>query len=361
MSGLGEVLALAKRAGVASPMREFPATFLGSSEITLSELAMAYTGFPNGGWRPSAPFVLTKIEDADGEVLFQAKVRPRVRIVDEAPAYQVHATLADNLRTGAASRFGLKPMAAGGKSGTAYNFTDALFAGYNSEVTCVVWTGFDKPSPIYRGAFGSQLALPVWAKMMNAAVDYLPVHEIRKPSNLKKVEICERSGDLATDQCYETIDGERHRTTFTTFLTTAQMPKVSCPVHTGGRAQPVGDDDDHAVGGACRGAGHGRQKCAESGCRWSTWEASSPCRCARRRWWTARRKETLTTPCSPSIAAGGDLPKGNGPDPASAGQPVPTPTPEKEVRGAQHVQPAEQEVTNMLPVKVDPPDTLQFN
>ena len=52
--------------------------------------------------------------------------------------------------------------------------------------------------------------------MMNAAADYLPTREIRKPGNLKKVEICERSGDLATDKCYETIDGERHRTTFFT-------------------------------------------------------------------------------------------------------------------------------------------------
>ena len=84
-------------------MREFPATFLGSSEVTLAELALAYTGFPNGGWRPSAPYLLTKIEDADGEVLFQAKTRPRVRIVDEAPAYQVHNALSQDLKVGVAS------------------------------------------------------------------------------------------------------------------------------------------------------------------------------------------------------------------------------------------------------------------
>ena len=121
--GLDNVLALAKRAGIASPMREFPATFLGSSEITLSELALAYTGFPNGGWRPSAPFVLTKIEDSDGEVLFQAKHASRVRIVDEAPGLSGPCDAwRTTSKTGPASRFGLKPMAAGGKSGTAYNF-----------------------------------------------------------------------------------------------------------------------------------------------------------------------------------------------------------------------------------------------
>ena len=78
-----------------------------------------------------------------------------MRIVDVGPAYQVHNELAQVLKTGiaatAGSRYGLRPMAAGGKPGTAYNFTDALFAGYNSEVTCAVWAGFDKPSTIYRG------------------------------------------------------------------------------------------------------------------------------------------------------------------------------------------------------------------
>ncbi len=359
--GLREVLDLSKRAGIASPMREFPATFLGSSEITLSELALAYTGFPNGGWRPSAPFVLTKIEDADGEVLFQAKGRPRVRIVDEAPAYQVHATLADNLRTGTASRFGLKPMAAGGKSGTAYNFTDALFAGYNSEVTCVVWTGFDKPSPIYRGAFGSQLALPVWAKMMNAVVDFLPVHEIRKPSNLKKIEICERSGDLATDQCYETIDGERHRTTFTTYLTTAEIPKISCPVHTGAGRNPA------AMMMITRMAARMEVPPTDSK---APPKADKVVNLANIKSVPVRAPTVVDSAAErdpydavqPVIAPGGDLAvKGIGPDVAAAGQPVSTPTPEKEVRGAQHVQAAEQEITNLLPVKVDPPDTLQFN
>ncbi len=239
-TGLDNVLALAKRAGINSPLREFPATFLGSSEVTLSELALAYTGFPNGGWRPAAPYLLSEIKDADGNVLFRAKPGPRARIVDVAPAYQVHNELAQILKSGIAatanSRYGLKSMVAGGKPGTAYNFTDALFAGYNSEVTCAVWAGFDKPSPIYRGAFGSQVALPVWVNVMNAAAQVLPPKDIPVPSGLRKVEICTESGELATDRCYETTDGERHRTTFVTYATKEEMPQRFCPVHGGGRS-----------------------------------------------------------------------------------------------------------------------------
>ena len=173
-------------------------------------------------------------------VLFEAKHGPKVRVIDDGPAFQVHSALAQELKTGvgsaASSRYGLRPMAAGGKPGTSYNFSDALFAGYNSQVTCAVWMGFDKPTPIYRGAFGSQLALPVWVKVMNAAAQYYPTQDIKMPRTLTKVDICEKSGELATDRCFETVAGEKHRTTFTTYATAAEKPTQYCQVHGGGRS-----------------------------------------------------------------------------------------------------------------------------
>ncbi len=239
-TGLKDVLELAKRAGINSPLREFPATFLGGSEVTLSELALAYSSFPNGGWRAAAPFLLSRIEDADGQILYQAKPGARARAVDEGPAYQVHSALVENMRTGpasaATSRFGLKSSLMAGKSGTSFNFADAFFAGYDSEVTSVVWTGFDKPTPIYRGAFGSELALPVWVQIMNAAAALTPPKEIAVPRGLKKVDVCAESGELATNRCFETINGEQRRTVFTTYATPAQMPQIPCPVHGGGRS-----------------------------------------------------------------------------------------------------------------------------
>src|SRR3954454_10592688 len=54
-AGVDSVIELCKNAGMHSPLRLFPATFLGSSEITLAELALAYTIFPNQGWRSNTP------------------------------------------------------------------------------------------------------------------------------------------------------------------------------------------------------------------------------------------------------------------------------------------------------------------
>jgi penicillin-binding protein 1A len=133
-------------------------------------------------------------------------------------------------------------MPAAGKTGTAYDFTDTLFAGYDSNFTCAVWTGFDKPQKIYRGAFGRELALPIWVDIMNAAAQSYPAREIKQPANLKQIEICSRSGLLATDNCYDSVktaNGEtvQRRTTYTEIATPSQAPTESCNVHGEPRAR----------------------------------------------------------------------------------------------------------------------------
>ena len=250
-AGVDSVLQLCSAAGVRSSLRPYPATFLGSSEITIAELALAYTIFPNGGWRPGTPHILERIEEKDGSVVWDAKsARTRQTVIKSETAYEVHSCLVDALESGtgkvARTQFGLKKMPAAGKTGTAYDFTDALFAGYDSNFTCAVWMGFDKPQKIYRGAFGRELALPVWVDIMNAAAERYPPREITRPSNLKEVEICSRSGLLATDKCYDAVkstsgDTVQRRTTYREIATSAQMPTELCNVHGEPRARLVRD------------------------------------------------------------------------------------------------------------------------
>jgi len=249
--GVDPVIQLCHAAGIRSPLRPFPATFLGSSEITLAELALAYTIFPNGGWRPTTPHILDRIEEKDGTIVWQApEDRTRQRVIKTETAYEVHSCLVEALESGtgraAREKFGLKKFPAAGKTGTAYDFTDALFAGYDDSITCAVWAGFDKPQKIYRGAFGSEIALPIWVEMMNAASERYPPKEIPKPAGMQKVEICSRSGLLATDKCYDSVksaSGEtvRRRTTYMEIATAAQTPTDSCNVHGEAKARLVRD------------------------------------------------------------------------------------------------------------------------
>ena len=246
-AGVDAVLQLCASAGIHSPLRPYPATFLGSSEVTLAELALGYTVFPNGGWRSSTSHILERIEEKDGTVVWDSKQQSiRKIVIKPETAYEVHSCLVDALESGtgkaAYTQFGLEKFPAAGKTGTAYDFTDALFAGYDSNFTCAVWVGFDKPQKIYRGAFGRELALPIWVDLMNTAAQSYPPREVKQPSSLSQIEICSRSGLLATDRCYDPVktsngDTVQKRTTYMEIATPAQAPTEPCNIHGEPRAR----------------------------------------------------------------------------------------------------------------------------
>ncbi len=243
MTGLERLIPLAREAGIDSALRPFPATYLGSSEITLMELTNAYTLFPNLGARPEKPFIIDRIETKEGKVVYQGR-SPMKRVLKPTTAYEIHSCLAEVLDRGTAEKtyteLGLKRFPLGGKTGTAYNFTDTWFVGYSSAVTCGVWVGFDKPHTIYRGAFSNEVALPLWVEVMKATFANYKAQDIPEPKGLIKCEICSASGLLATDKCVETAqNGEtgetiNRRTTYFEMCTEEQAPKVGCDVHSGG-------------------------------------------------------------------------------------------------------------------------------
>ena len=239
-TGIDKVIDVAKKAGISSPLRRYPATFLGSSEVTLMDLALAYTMFPDAGSRPARSYLIQRIEERDGTVIYQAEPA-KTQVIKDTTAFEVHTCLSQVLERGtgdkAYTEYGLKNFPLGGKTGTAYNFTDDWFVGYSSAITCGVWVGFDKPKPIYRGAFSNEVALPIWVDVMNSTfARYKPV-EIPQPDGIQRIEICHSSGQLATDKCFDMVTdkatGEviKHKTTYYEIGTEAQAPREYCDVH----------------------------------------------------------------------------------------------------------------------------------
>lgn len=231
-TGLDDLGRFCKAAGIRSPLRDVANAYLGSSEMTLDELTLAYTSIPGGGTRPSKLFTISRITDQEGNPLYENPVT-RVPVMAPEPAYQVHEVLRDALFKACsreAANLALstnQPVA--GKSGTAYDFTDTWFVGYSGAVTCGVWVGFDKPQKIYRGAFGKDLALPIWAQVMNASLSAFPSQSPTVPSGLKPVEICRSSGLLVTEGCRK-FPGM----VATEYATEAEMPSGPCDIHGGG-------------------------------------------------------------------------------------------------------------------------------
>ncbi|MGH7820343.1 MAG: transglycosylase domain-containing protein, partial [Candidatus Binatia bacterium] len=200
--GLERIASLARLAGLRSePV--VPAMALGSAEVTLLNLAAAYTVFPILG-EVVRPALIRGVMTADGQVLYRDTVR-RMRIAT-APAAYVTSHLLEgviNSGTGAAvRRLGLtQPLA--GKTGTTNDEKDAWFVGYSPEWVAGVWVGFDDGKPF--GMTGSGAALPIWAGVMRDVLAATEERFFTIPPGVVFRDVDRYSGLLATWSCPESV------------------------------------------------------------------------------------------------------------------------------------------------------------
>ncbi|MDF1657971.1 MAG: transglycosylase domain-containing protein [Verrucomicrobiales bacterium] len=244
--GTEPVVALAESAGMkfAGDLKKFNATFLGRNPASPEDLCLAYTIFPNNGRRPEKTHIIANIKDSVGNLIYSPNVNLKSEaVIDRYTAYQINSILEDTFDTDlggtgamAIEKYGLGDFPIAGKTGTEYNFTDNWFVGYTSEVTCVVWAGFDQTEQIYPRAFSSYTVLPVWTKIMNAAAERFEPRAFLPPPEAEQVEVCLRSGELASNDCYETVDkgdgiSSQIRTTYIEYLRPGTNLEHICSIH----------------------------------------------------------------------------------------------------------------------------------
>ena len=199
MVGYDRVVEMAQRAGLNMNIQPTPAVALGSYEVTPLEIAGAYTMFANRG-EVVRPYYIRRIRDETGAVLFEYHPVPRPAL-DPRVAYLMTNILEETLRSGTAVRarlLGFKQPAAG-KTGTSH---DGWFAGYTTELLCVVWVGYDDYRDIEME--GAQTALPIWTEFMKRAHTYPPYRNARPfepPEGVVTVDIDPASGKLAAAGC----------------------------------------------------------------------------------------------------------------------------------------------------------------
>lgn len=152
---------------------------LGAGAVTPLELATGYGVFANGGYRVE-PYLISKVIDAKGNVLFEASPQKagdaNLRALDARTAFVMDSLLQEVTKSGtaASARPALGRSDIAGKTGTTNESMDAWFAGYQSDVVAVAWMGFDKPKSLGDRETGGGLALPMWIRYMKTALNGVP-------------------------------------------------------------------------------------------------------------------------------------------------------------------------------------------
>lgn len=199
--GLAPVLENIDRLGFTTPLPRVPALFLGAGEVTLREVVAAYASFANHGVYVGQ-HMITRVEAADGEVLYQTRIEQREALAP-SEAYVMTNLLRTTLLegTGQSARWRGFTKTGAGKTGTTNESTNAWFCGFTPSFCGGVWVGFDDAVPMGRGATGARMALPVWAGFMGKIADEKGEEPFIRPPGLVEHTVCLRSGMLATSGC----------------------------------------------------------------------------------------------------------------------------------------------------------------
>jgi penicillin-binding protein 1A len=169
--GFDRAHSVAQRLGISSKLGRDLSLALGTSEVTMLELATAFTTLGNGGSIVMA-YGITEIRDRDGRVLYQRQGAGAGRAVEPAVLTELTEMMAGVVREGTGRGAALDRPAAG-KTGTSQMHRDAWFAGFTADFTTVVWVGNDDNTPMNKVTGGSFPAT-VWRQYMADAHQGLP-------------------------------------------------------------------------------------------------------------------------------------------------------------------------------------------
>jgi penicillin-binding protein 1A len=168
-TGIDRVLEQAKKMGIDSELPHVPSIVLGPADISLMEMVTAYASISNGGSKIK-PYAIERIEDEQGNVLFQAKPRYEGRVASTENIKALQKMMDGVIREGTGSRLlGYEiPYNIIGKTGTTQNNGDGWFIGCSPELVVGSWVGtFDKRVQFASTSMGSgaNTALPIVASI----------------------------------------------------------------------------------------------------------------------------------------------------------------------------------------------------
>src|SRR5439155_18172242 len=200
--GYDKVADLAKSAGITS-VKATPAMALGAYDATPLDMTAAYTAFANNGVRLS-PLMVKSVRNAAGDPVMNFNTDSR-QVLDPRVAYvmtdMMQGVINYGLGFSAVRGRGFQQPAAG-KTGSSH---DGWFAGYTSNLVCIVWVGFDDYSDLHLS--GAQTAAPIWTEFMKKAAaipHYSDMRSFSQPSGVVDVQLDKVTNLLATPSCPQT-------------------------------------------------------------------------------------------------------------------------------------------------------------
>lgn len=166
-AGRGAVVEMARRLGITTPMMATPSVALGSFEVSMLELAGAYSHLANQG-RSVYPYGVEEIRTSSGTSLYKRVPEARARVLSSHTVMGMNSMLMGVVTSGTGRNALLGGYQVAGKTGTSQEYRDAWFTGFTSHLLTSVWVGNDSGAYMKKITGGSVPA-KLWKQFMQRA------------------------------------------------------------------------------------------------------------------------------------------------------------------------------------------------
>jgi penicillin-binding protein 1A len=224
--GESNVIEMARRFGLTTPIPPYPSIHIGSADVYPIEMVAAYTTFATLGERV-APNPIVRVENAAGDVLWEP-IPLRYPVLSRDEAWIMVDMMKDVVRRGSAAGIWASGfhIPAAGKTGTTNDYTDVWFIGYTSDLVAGVWMGFDRPQKIMSNAQGGRLAAPAWLAFMTEIYQRRPEPpDWPRPEDILVRDVDWTTGLLRSPFCPDSL-------IVTEYFIPGTEPTRECDVHT---------------------------------------------------------------------------------------------------------------------------------
>jgi len=192
--GLASIHNMAMRMGIETPLANNLSLALGSSEVTLIEMARAFSTFPNLG-KNIKPQFIQAVLNRKGEIIEQ--LEPVFKeAVDPLTAFQMVQLLMGVIQNGTGSSAKALGFPAGGKTGTTDNYRDAWFIGFTPEIVTAVWVGREDKKSLGEMETGGRVACPIWTSFMLGTKDEVTKRDFIIPQGIALVPVDQQTGEI---------------------------------------------------------------------------------------------------------------------------------------------------------------------
>ncbi len=167
--GRAKIVETARKMGISTPLVDTVSLPIGADEVTVMDMAGAYSTFANGGKR-IFPFAAVEVSNSHGDVIYRhdRDTPPPQQVFPPGPILDMISMMRNVVQAGTGRRAALDNIDVAGKTGTTNGFKDAWFDGYTGNLVGIIWFGNDDDTPTNNMTGGSLPAM-TWHEIMSYA------------------------------------------------------------------------------------------------------------------------------------------------------------------------------------------------